>query len=481
MSKTKRTRLAAVLLLASGSLSAQAPQEAVAAAAPPDPVTPVAAEAPAAPTQAEEPTQEMLLAEFARFKRLLAEGALDEADASAKRVVEMAIRLHGPRSRETAQALHNLALVQHNNEQFAAAVQNFSSTVEILEGIEDRLHADLVNPLRGLGTAQLGAGRPDLATAAFDRAMHITHVNEGPHNIEQVEILESLAESNLRMGDMDAASDVLERIHLLNLRYFENNQLGLVPSLMRRAEWQNRAGAYNDARATYRRVIRIIETELDKNSVELIDPLRQLGESFYLFDPTYATKSVQPMSMSGESYLRRAVRIAEGAENYPWYELASIRLALADYYSYMNSQSRSRSVYREVWDSLSEDEERLEVRRELLERPITLRTGQLPRFIDGRANNSPVTDEFQIGTVAVQYTVSTAGRVRNIRSKVSPPEFSDMQRMVHREMRRRSFRPQLVDGVPVESEGQAFEHQFYYRQDDLDKIREEMTASTSNN
>lgn len=244
---------------------------------------------------------------------------------------------------------------------------------------------------------------------------------------------------------------------------------------------KNRAGAYNDARATYRRVIRIVETELGKNSVELIEPLRQLGESFYFFDPTYSSKSVQPMSMSGESYLRRAVRIAEGAEDYSWYDLANIRLVLADYYSYVESQSRARRVYLEVWESLSEDEEQLEARRELLERPVTLRTGQLPRFVDGRANNAPVTDEFQIGTVAVQFTVSTSGRVRNIRSKVSPPEFSDMQRMVHREMRRRSFRPQLVDGAPVESEAQAFEHQFYYRQSDLDKIKEEMTASASTN
>ena len=139
----------------------------------------------------------------------------------------MAIRIHGPQSVETSKALSNLGLVQHNNRQYDAAIQNFSSAIEILEVAEDRLNWQLVNPLKGLGAAQLSNGRPDLAAESFGRAAHITHVNEGPHNIEQIEILESIAEANVRLGDIESARDILDRIHALNVRHFEDDALGL--------------------------------------------------------------------------------------------------------------------------------------------------------------------------------------------------------------------------------------------------------------
>ena len=204
------------------------------------------------------PTGEDVTREYTRFLQLLEEQNYDEADIAAKRVIEMTIRVYGPMSHETAKALNNLGYVQNNIGQYDAAIQNFTSAIEILEIVEDRLNASLVNPLRGLGAAQLGGGRPDLAVRTFDRATHITHVNEGPHNIEQVEILEALAEANVRQGDLEAARDVLDRIHILNVRHFADNTLGLLPSLMRRADWQHRAGYYNDERATYRRAIRVM-------------------------------------------------------------------------------------------------------------------------------------------------------------------------------------------------------------------------------
>ena len=72
-------------------------------------------------------TEERLLQEFARYRDLVQAGTFDEADIAAKRIVEMAIQVYGAESRETANALNNLGIVQHNNGQFDAAIQNFSS------------------------------------------------------------------------------------------------------------------------------------------------------------------------------------------------------------------------------------------------------------------------------------------------------------------------------------------------------------------
>lgn len=424
-------------------------------------------------------TEQQILDEFARYQRLIAENAWDEADIAAKRVVQMAIKFYGPESIETAKALNNLAVVQHSQGQYDAAIQNFTSAVEILEDIENRLSASLVNPLKGLGAAQLGSGRPDLAASSYGRAVHITQVNEGPHNLGQVELLESLAESNMRMGEVKAANDLLERIHMINVRHFADNELGLLPSLMRRAEWQKSAGFYNDARATYRRTIRIIEDNVGNDDPRLVEPLLALAQTFYFIDPLQDTMRQQSAAISGETYFKRALRIAENAPDFPWVDLLQTRILLADYYTYTGSANRARRIYREVWDSLSEDEDSLAMRKDLLEQPVLIRENPLPVYVDGgkQAAAGTPTGDFLRGVVRVDFTVSTQGAVRELRSEVTPQEFEDMLRTVHREVRNRAFRPMHVDGEPVISPNMVFEHVFYYRDVDLEKARSALSAA----
>ncbi|RZV35878.1 MAG: tetratricopeptide repeat protein [Chromatiales bacterium] len=433
---------------------------------------PVAEEDALAPEPAKEAvTEEDALREFARFRQLLADRNFDEADVSAKRVVEMSIKVFGPQSRETAKALNNLAIVQHNNKQYSAAIQNFTSAIEILEAVYDRLNGELVNPLKGLGSAQLSSGRPDQAVRSYRRATHITHVNEGPHNIEQVEILEALAEANVRLGEVETARDTLDRIHAINVRHFSNDALGLLPSLMRRADWQHRAGYFNDERMTYRRAIRIIETASSKNDPRLVTPLIQLGRSYYYYEPiTDGSSSRAGLAASGEPYFRRAVRIAEGAEDLPWLERAKAQLALADYYTGTETHNRARRMYAQIWEDLSLDDDRLEMRKELLQTPAPLREGVLPQYA-GSASTGESDSQFLTGVIQVDYTVSNRGRVRNIRTEATPVEFTDMQRMAHREIRARVFRPVIEDGEPVESGNQVFRHEFYYTKGQLDDLQ----------
>lgn len=433
-------------------------------------------------TTADEPlTEDVILAEFARYQRLIGEQAWDEADTAAKRVVQMAIRYYGPESLETAKALNNLAVVQHSQGQYDAAIQNFTSSIEILEDVENRLSDKLVNPLKGLGAAQLGSGRPDLAANSFGRAVHITQVNEGPHNLDQVELLESLAESNMRMGEVKAANELLERIHIINVRHFANDAMGLLPSLMRRAEWQKNAGFQNEARSTYRRAIRIIEDELGNDDPQLIAPLLALAETYYYVSPLEDSTRQYSMSISGETYFKRAVRIAELHPELPWLDLANARLALADYYTFTNSPNRAAKIYSEVWETLSADEDRLEIRKGLMEWPIAVIENPLPIYLDGgaQAATGAPTGDFLRGTVRVVYTVSSQGAISELRSEVTPTEFDDMLRTVHREIRSRAFRPMHVDGEAVNSPEIVFEHTFYYQDADLQRVRDKLAAAAT--
>ncbi len=428
-------------------------------------------------TVPEPSAEEELGNQFLVFKQLMDDRVYDEADTVAKRVVETAIRTKGPESNEYAKALTNLAIVQHHTEQYEAAQQNFVTAIEIIEDNEDRLNAQLVNPLKGLGAAQLEGGRPDLARLTFGRAMHVTHVNEGPHNLDQIEILESIAETNLRMGDLEGARDMHDSIYSLQLRAHATDQMGLVQPLMRRAAWQHRAGFIYDERATYRRVIRIIENNSDEDDVRLVKPLIMLGRSFFFVDQSgLETYGSEARSSTGEIYFRRAARIAEESPESNWQTLAQAKLALADFYMYENSSQRARQIYEDAWELLSEgDEDRLDVRREQLENIVSLRAQPLPEFIDPDDANDDGTvteDPLLRGKVTVAYEISSRGRVTNLKLvEAQPTDFTDMQRMVQREVRQRLFRPRYQDAEPVASTDQMLEHTFYYRKSDLEMVR----------
>ena len=490
MFRASRITVAALLFLSVAIASAQDAEDAAAdQVAPPDDfiqkgqIVPVAEEGIDLGsddfTVPEVTDGDRLDAEFQLFKELMRENVFDEADTVAKRVVELSIKTHGPQSNQFAKALTNLAIVQFQTEQYDAAVQNFESAIEIIEDNEDRLNAQLINPLKGLGAAQLESGRPDLATRTFQRAVHVTHVNEGPHNLDQLELLESVAETYVRMGDLDSAKEAQDTIYAINIREHRLDSPALVPSLMRRAAWQHRAGFIFDERATYRRAIRILEEHEGKESVNLVEPLIMLGRSYFYLDTSGEVSFYDSTMSSGEIYFRRATRIATESPESNWQVVAQASLALGDFYIYSTNSQRAARVYEDIWELLSQSEGGLDVRRNQLEQVIPLRQDKLPMYASSGESDSGNDDSDPLlqGTVAISYDVSTRGRAANMKLvDAQPPEFERMINTVQREIRRRIFRPRLEEGAVVATTNLTLTHRFFYRQSDLDALRAEQAA-----
>jgi tetratricopeptide (TPR) repeat protein len=448
-----------------------------------DQVVPVADE----PAEAAPPVQsrfgsseEELIFQYQRYLDLMQDRVYDEADSVAKRVVELAIEVKGAGSTDFAKALTNLAIVQHRTEQYAAAQQNFESAIEIIENNEDQLDEQLVNPLRGLGAAQLEAGRPDKATESFSRAVHVTHVNMGPHNLDQIDILESLSESQLRLGSIDDAKHIQDQIYALNERAYAENGMGMVPSLMRRADWQHRAGFINDQRTTLRRAIRIIEDALGKDDMALVEPLTKLGQSYFYIDMSGSAATTMVSVATGETHFKRALRIANEDPESNWKLIAETSLALGDYYNYLEDAPQADKVYRATWTDLSAGKEQLAYRRENLEQWVALRETPLPQFVTPPSAESPTGQEEPLsqGSVTFSYDVSTRGRAVNLEIiEAQPQEFDELLRNVERQMRKRIYRPRYVDGDAVVSEEQIIVHTYFYDQAELDALRQEIGES----
>ncbi len=354
----------------------------------------------------------------------------------------------------------------------------------IIEENEDRLNQQLINPLKGLGASQLAGGRPDLASDTYQRAIHVTHVNEGPHNLDQVDLLESLAEVNLRLGLIDDARQLQDKIYDLNLRYATSDIMALVPTLMRRAAWQHRAGLIYDERTTYRRIIQIIEDEGGDDDLRLIEPLTELGRSYFFVDMSGATTYQAGTVTSGEIYFKRAKRIADENEESGWDLVADTTLALGDYYMFQGNDQRARRVYVEAWEFLSAEEDRLERRQNELETPKLLRYRDIPEFVgsenEATSRASPEEDILQ-GRISLAYVVSARGRVDGLKIvEAQPAGFTPMLDSVQRELRRRVFRPIFSEGEPAESSEQLFTHRFFYTAQDLEAVQQNSEVPSEN-
>lgn len=418
----------------------------------------------------EEQDRAELLRSFELYKSSIANGMYDEADTLAKRIVELSIKLYGINSHDSAKALTNLGIVQYHNKDFESAQLNYQAAIDIIERIEDRLHGDLINPLKGLGAAQLSAGRPDLAKDTFDRAIHVTHVNEGPHNLLQVEMLDALTETYLAVGDVKDAMDVQENAFNLQMRNIDPDSEDALPALEREAIWFHRMQHYNSERYAYRKIIKILESSRGKDDITLIPPLTGLGKSYLFVEPYDPEFQTYTPASGGEVYLKRALRIAEESPDANWELLRGSLLALGDFYTLSGRTNRARRTYSEVWEFLSGDEEKLASRKVELESPVVLQSISPTVYYNSTRQDfgNTVPDNFVPGTVVVGYTIDTYGQATKIALiEARPPGLPEMETEVMRSVRDLIHRPRYKDGEVIEVDDATYTHEFFYRPSDL--------------
>jgi len=166
---------------------------------------------------------------FSLYMDARSAGMMEEADILAKQIVERSILSFGRDSKDTARALTSLATLQTSNHENIAAIQNFTAAIDIVESMDGRLSMDLLGPLKAMGAAQLQAGNGDYARDAWIRAVHISHVNLGPHNLEQIETLQAIADLYFSTEKGKEGRNVRRQIQYLQYRYSTIDQQEIEP------------------------------------------------------------------------------------------------------------------------------------------------------------------------------------------------------------------------------------------------------------
>jgi hypothetical protein len=324
-------------------------------------------------------------------------------------------------------------------------------------------------------------GRADLARTSFQRAVHVSHVNDGPHNKGQVQTLQSMAELYISVGDIEDAVDIQENIYSIQARKIDPVSLDILPALQTQAQWQHRLRMYHRERVSWRRIINIIEKHHGKQALQLIEPLTNLGGSYLFVTPVEFEFAHETSMSSGESYLRRANRIAQSNPDSDWQTVEKTLLALGDYYIMSGRPNRASKIYVETWDLLSEDEERLRHRRDNLERLNVLQKVFPPKYYNSQReeDGQPAPDNFESGSVSFSYSVSPTGRIHQIQHlETQPPEIVDIRNTVARSLRHLVYRPVLENRKMVDSRDNIFTHEFFYRPSDIPELVEESDIAT---
>lgn len=409
--------------------------------------------------------------DYDRFIDALTVGGYSEAEITAKQILEQLLQMGAQDSAAIAQALVNLAVVQHLLADHASAILNYKSAIELIEGRNDMLSPDLVVPLRGLAEAYSASTETALAMRTLERALHISNVNAGPHNPGQVPILESMLTESLRRQDDGAALALLDRIYLLNVREYSPDAEELIPTLFYKANVEARLGLLLAERESYRRIINITRHNRGEDDLSLIRPYMGMARTLRA-DANEVVFRSTPTAPTAEWYLKEALEVAEANPGAGALIRNECLLALADHYTLAGVHGKAKSLYHQSWELLSSNPAYLEQRQKKLETNPPLARDHphdYANFAYGSDIHEADADELLQGFIEIGFTIDPAGRTTDLAIVAAEPAgFGRMETRVWQAVRQFVFRPRLADGRVVSSPDQRYRHEYHYRLSDLE-------------
>ena len=403
------------------------------------------------------------------YREAIVTGEFGEAENLAKLVMERSIVLNGRDSVDSANALTNLAYVQYRQEQYETSKLNLLAAIITIEEIGGNLSADLIQPLHRLGETELALDEIDSATEKFQRAIHIGHVHNGPHNTEQIESLEAIAEIHLNSGRVRAALEIQNMIFAFQVRAVGPESEELLPALQHQADWMHKLQLYNRERNAYYKILKIKESHHGQDDRSLIPTLLVIGTTLHEVGFSRLDDRYLPRWGGPERYLGRAMKIAEKQPQSNWEIRANTALAVGDYYTMVKDFWPARSAYNDAWQQLSTDPVGLAVRSEQLGSPKLLGIRHLAEYYEDEfpLYEPGVTDNFLRGTITAEYGVSRSGKSINIKLLESrPPGLEKIEKRLVDGIKYMIHRPRMENGSVIETRQLTFVYEFFYRESD---------------
>ncbi len=376
----------------------------------------------------------------------------DEAAGAALQILRLTQEEYGQDAQQVIDPLIGLAEAQRNDAQTTAAEQNLSAAIMLIERYAGPLSANLIEPLTTLGEIYNEAGLFEKATQSFDRALRLNHVNLGFTNFDQFPIMDGLTNSHTSLDNIDEATFYQESQLEIQQRRLGIDNPETAHAYYKLARWYNRIHRYEDAVLTYQKANRVVSRALGDDSLERVEGLQGLALVYQQVGNRSAARST----------LRKALQLIEESPDNDPLRRAGVLVSLGDSLTREGKFKTANDLYIAAWQALPDDEVGAERREFYFDKPVRLEGNLFPKYAR-RARGKPP-EELRTGSVLIDFTIDTRGRVTNpsiIES--NPPELMDRSFLTI--YRQSLYRPRYVDGVAEISGAQLARHEFYYAGD----------------
>jgi tetratricopeptide (TPR) repeat protein len=410
-------------------------------------------------TPAELSVSEQLDDANARFISYYEDGLYGRAQIAAQQTVLLARDLHGNESVEMALALSNLATSQTRTGELVAARSNYEASIYLVEKSEGIVSPSLINPLMGLAATHNAMGAYDRGLQTYQRALRINHVELGLNNIEQMPIRDGLTDSYVALGENGDATDQQEIQMRIVRQEFSDDPDKLIAAMYKLADWYRRSYQPEMERLHMEKSVRIIRRSVGDDADAQISALRGLAGVYQRLD----------MHPNAIRTLKQALRInadREPAENLLG---ADIQVEIGDFYNAFGDARGARKYYIAAAQTLKDASADEALIQAYFGMPVNIWQVELPPAYPTNSKtrelllNNP--DEFQQGSVLLEYDIDHNGRVKNVRVvEADPAEM--LEKKVAYLITRYIYRPRLDTGTPVTTTGIRLQHSFSYRSAD---------------
>ena len=342
----------------------------------------------------------------------------------------------------------------------AGAAERRVTELELARG---RYDIALVHPLTLLGDARMMMEDPSRALEAYDRARHITRLEEGVQSVRQSAILHREANALAAFGDYDSANDRQEFAYDLSLRAYGRDDPRHMVATYRLIQWYRHHYKFLPTHFLFELLTEAAMTHLPPG-----DPLtlaimrdharlfhdkvfgrRKLGRGLFNAWPPGIDRPPPWRTVSsfdeGRRILGEIVETLDEAQETSSGERATALLNLADWNLLFAKYPRAIRHYRKVWDLLQSDPGRQQV---VFSEPTPLFL-PMPRRSRGTYDGS---QDGEDPTVGLALTVNRHGKVTG-RKTVHKNSDRLMEHRVRMAAKRARYRPAFRDGDPVTVRG----------------------------
>ncbi len=361
------------------------------------------------------------------------------------------------------------------------ATQQYRAAIEELEAIEGAYGSSLSQSLLGLGEALQEQDAHEEAVEVFKRAMHVTRINEGLYNLDQVPILEKIIESYIAEENWEDANDRHQYLFWLHRRNFGQADSRLLPVIEKLSNWHLSLYTLNlseglhqhliTAHSLFKLAVNIIDNNYGNEDLRLVKSLRGLTVTNY-FLRRYQAENAKRLNdasrngkaptaqqkaqleqynfnsyASGKAAITRIVHVLNKHPEAEPSASSKAKVGLGDWYLLFDKWKSAQRTYQRAYSDLVAENASPETLDALFGRPVAL--PDMPLMVTDvkePEDNTPY--------VVVSFDVTPLGKTTNVSILESKPKSSArLKSKVRRSLKTAKFRPRFENGEPVMTEG----------------------------